>query len=162
MGLWDSDYVKGDWNAICDICGFEYKASKLKENWKGQRVCEKDFETKHPQMFVRPKQEKGSSDWARPPGSTEVWTVADLLGPLVATIVFSDLRSTSVDATAGNMTLTLPTASTRFIYGNRYQVVRVDTSANTVTVNGLSVGPNQTIEFITNNGTSWSLFGRVG
>jgi hypothetical protein len=48
-----SKFVGGDWNAICDICGFQYKASMLFENWKGQRVCAKDLEGRHPQQFVR-------------------------------------------------------------------------------------------------------------
>jgi hypothetical protein len=159
MSIFSSDYVKGDWNAVCDICGFDFKASELKENWKKQRVCVKDFEGKHPQMFVRSKEEKISTDWARVPSSSEVFTTADYIGPIVTTITFSALRRATVDATAGNCTLTLPSAATEFLYGNRYQVVRVDNSANTVSVNGLSVGSFESIIF-QSNGLTWSLFGR--
>lgn len=69
MGALDSKYVPGDWNAVCDICGFNFKASELRDNWKGQKVCKDDFETQHPQMFVRPRPEKVSTDWARLPES---------------------------------------------------------------------------------------------
>lgn len=67
MGFNDTDWVSGDWNAVCDICGFNFKASKLKENWKGQRVCKEDFEGRHPQQFVRSRPEKISTDWSRLP-----------------------------------------------------------------------------------------------
>ncbi len=61
------NYFKaGDWNAICDLCGFRYKASELKKNWKGEMVCPSDFELRHPQEFVRVRPEKISVPWARP------------------------------------------------------------------------------------------------
>lgn len=59
---WDS----GDWNAICDICGFKFKASQLVENWKKQKVCKDDWEPMHPQLFLRPRKEKTAVAWARP------------------------------------------------------------------------------------------------
>lgn len=59
-------YRPGDWNAVCDICGFRYKASQLKKNWKGEMVCEQDFEYRQPQEFVRVQPEKVSTPWARP------------------------------------------------------------------------------------------------
>ena len=160
MGLWDTEYIPGQWNAICDICGLQYKSSKLMENWKGQRVCEKDFEGKHPQMFVRPRPEKITTDWARLPAATEVWTGADYIGPITTTITFTSLRSATVDATAGNCVLTLPSAATEFSYGDQYRVERVDNSSNTVTVNGQSIGAYEAIIF-KSNGTTWSVFGRI-
>jgi hypothetical protein len=49
-----ADYYKpGDNNAICDRCGFKYKASELRKTWDGLMVCDKDFEVRHPQDFVR-------------------------------------------------------------------------------------------------------------
>ncbi len=49
-----ADYFKmGDNNCICDRCGFKYKASELKQTWDGLYVCEKDWEPRHPQDFVR-------------------------------------------------------------------------------------------------------------
>ena len=49
-----ADYLKlGDWNAICAVCGFKYKASQLQKRWDGIYVCASDFESRHPQDFVR-------------------------------------------------------------------------------------------------------------
>lgn len=63
------DYYKpGDWNAICDICGFRFKASQLRKNWKNEMVCADDYETRHPQEFIRVRPERISVPWARPEG----------------------------------------------------------------------------------------------
>jgi hypothetical protein len=48
-----SRYQKGDWKAICDVCGRELKASRLKQRWDGLMVCQQDWEPRHPQDFVR-------------------------------------------------------------------------------------------------------------
>ena len=54
------DYLKlGDQNAICDVCGFKYKLSELKQRWDNLLVCDTDFETRHPMDFQRiPRPEK--------------------------------------------------------------------------------------------------------
>jgi hypothetical protein len=35
------------------MCQFKFKASQLRKNWKGQMVCEADFEHRHPLDFFR-------------------------------------------------------------------------------------------------------------
>jgi hypothetical protein len=63
-----ADYLKlGDSNAICDTCGFKYKHSELKEDWRGLMLCDKCWEPRHPQEFLRgvpdnPMQEKPRPD----------------------------------------------------------------------------------------------------
>ena len=48
-----NDYFKpGDRNAICDGCGFKFKASQLRKRWDGYMVCEDDWEPRHPQDLV--------------------------------------------------------------------------------------------------------------
>ena len=62
-----NDYAKlGDWNAICDSCGFKFKASKLRRRWDGMMVCPTDFETRHPQDLLRGRRDSQSVPWARP------------------------------------------------------------------------------------------------
>lgn len=48
-----SGYVAGDFWRICDRCGFKYRASQTQKTWDGLWVCRADFETRHPQDFVR-------------------------------------------------------------------------------------------------------------
>lgn len=46
-------YRPGDPKGICDICGFEYHLSELRYNWKGSRVCRKDWDPRHPLDYIR-------------------------------------------------------------------------------------------------------------
>jgi len=65
MAKWPS-YDKGDYDAICDSCGFKYKASELKLRWDGLMVCNKDWEPRQPQDFVRAKIDIQAVVWSRP------------------------------------------------------------------------------------------------
>lgn len=65
-------YKSGDWNAICDRCGFKFKASQLKEDWQGFRVCKDDFEMRHPQDFIRARVDKIYVPWVRGEPATSV------------------------------------------------------------------------------------------
>ena len=60
------DYRHGDWNATCDRCGGEFKASELRLEWTGLRVCRADWDPKHPQLSVRGKRDKQAPPWTRP------------------------------------------------------------------------------------------------
>lgn len=58
--------VHGDWNAICDLCGFKFKASQLRRRWDGMRVCPEDYEERHPQDFLKGIKDNPSVPWTRP------------------------------------------------------------------------------------------------
>ena len=61
------DYLKlGDWNAICDLCGFKYKASELRKRWDGFMVCQKDWEPRPPQEYIKGIKEDFSVPFSRP------------------------------------------------------------------------------------------------
>ncbi len=61
-----SKYVAGQWNAICDVCGFEFKSGQLRKDWRGLMVCSKDFETRHPSDLIRIRTKEQLPDWTRP------------------------------------------------------------------------------------------------
>lgn len=46
-------YRAGDFLRVCDVCGFVFYASETRKRWDGMIVCEPDFESRHPQDFVR-------------------------------------------------------------------------------------------------------------
>jgi len=48
-----SKLILGQWNALCDRCGFEFKGSQLKREWTGLMVCPEDYEADHPQKYIR-------------------------------------------------------------------------------------------------------------
>lgn len=41
------------YNAVCESCGFYYKASELQHRWDGLWVCPEDWEVRHPSDFYR-------------------------------------------------------------------------------------------------------------
>ena len=59
-------YKAGEWNLICDVCGKKIKAGISKQRWDGFRVCPSCFEERHPQDFVRARQDKISVSFSRP------------------------------------------------------------------------------------------------
>lgn len=56
----------GTWLAICDRCGFEFPSHMLRKDWQGLMVCEEDFETRHPQDFIRGIPDNPTPPWTRP------------------------------------------------------------------------------------------------
>lgn len=58
-------YDKGDWEALCDVCGRKYKASKLKQRWDGLMCCPQDWEIRQPQDFVRGVPDPQLVPWVR-------------------------------------------------------------------------------------------------
>jgi hypothetical protein len=58
-------YIAGNWNAICDVCGFKFKASEMRKRWDGLMTCAHDFEQDHPQKYLRVKEDKTSVPWVR-------------------------------------------------------------------------------------------------
>ena len=62
-----ADYLElGSWNALCYSCGFKFKASMLKRHWQGYYVCERCWEPRHPQDFVRSVPDVQTPPWAQP------------------------------------------------------------------------------------------------
>jgi hypothetical protein len=53
-------YVEGDFWRICDRCGNKYRQSVTKKTWDNLIVCERCFETRHPQDFVKGKKDSQS------------------------------------------------------------------------------------------------------
>lgn len=59
-------FDSGDWKAICDSCGREFKASHLRKRWDGFMVCPDDWEPRQPQDFVRGVADVQAPPWTRP------------------------------------------------------------------------------------------------
>ena len=62
----DWNYRSGDWWVICDVCGIKIKASKSRHRWDGFVVCDKDFEHRHSQDFIKVRQDKITVPFMRP------------------------------------------------------------------------------------------------
>ena len=59
-------YLSGDHNITCDVCSKKIKMSEAKLRWDGFLVCKDDYEMRHPQDFVRARQDKISVSNTRP------------------------------------------------------------------------------------------------
>jgi len=83
-------FVAGDYWMVCSVCGFHYRRSQMKERWDKAWVCEKDFELRHPQDFVRGIKEKIAVPIARPDSvdftDSTTLTVAGVKGDLTITV----------------------------------------------------------------------------
>jgi len=78
------DYLElGNWNALCDVCGFKFKASELRRRWDGHMVCSNDFEERHPQYLIRGVPDRQAAPWVRPVPVDQFVTVAPVNGALL-------------------------------------------------------------------------------
>lgn len=59
-------YISGEWNLTCDVCSKKIKAHEAKHRWDGFIVCGDCYETRHPQDFVRARQDKITVPFQRP------------------------------------------------------------------------------------------------
>jgi hypothetical protein len=59
-------YRPGDHLVVCDRCGFTIWSSEAKKTWDGLIVCPEDWEPRHPQDFVRGRDDKQSVPDPRP------------------------------------------------------------------------------------------------
>lgn len=74
-------YRSGDWLAICDVCGKKMKASHARHRWDGLIVCDEDFEHRHPQDFLKVKQDKITVPFTRP-RPQDVFVTVNYIVPL--------------------------------------------------------------------------------
>ncbi len=70
-------YESGGWNLICDVCSIKYKSSRAKQRWDGFIVCPNCYEQRHPQDFVKTKQDKITVPYIRPPTDIFIIDVGD-------------------------------------------------------------------------------------
>lgn len=73
-------YRAGDHNVICDRCGFKFHSSQTKKTWDNLIVCLDDFETRHPQDFVRGLKDRQNVIDPRPEA------LDNFVGPLLTNI----------------------------------------------------------------------------
>lgn len=59
-------WKKGQWKAVCDVCGLFYHSSDLKERWDGLMTCRQDWNPRQPQDFVRGIPDPQAIPWGRP------------------------------------------------------------------------------------------------
>lgn len=74
-------YDRGDWKALCDVCGRQLKASALRQRWDGLKTCDDDWEPRQPQDFVRGVADYQAPPWTRPEPSNQFIPVTVIYTP---------------------------------------------------------------------------------
>ena len=62
----------GNYWVVCDTCGFDYRVRETRLTWDNFLVCEKCWEPRHPQEYVRGIRDKQSVPIARPEPDTSM------------------------------------------------------------------------------------------
>lgn len=100
------EYRAGDFWRICDVCGFDYRASETYKRWDGLIVCASDWEPRHPQDFVRGRMDRQRVPDPRPePDASYVVT-----------------QTTTTAAAAAAATALSVTSSTGMVAGHRVAI----------------------------------------
>lgn len=73
-------FESGNWNFICEVCGFKRKATEGVERWDGFMVCKPTikkgcWEMRHPQDLIRPIPDQQKLPWTRPEASDQFISV---------------------------------------------------------------------------------------
>lgn len=94
-----------EYNAICDVCGFKFKASQLRKRWDGFMVCSADFEHRHPMDFYRVRDDNHPLPWVRPEYGVPSMADNDAFDPTVYVCTPARRRPVVAVATVGCATL---------------------------------------------------------
>ena len=149
-------YKKGDYNAVCALCGFEYKASDLRWNNQIQDyVCRHDWEPRHPQERLRAVEDIQSVPWVRL-DPTDIEDVGD--ADVTLTPGTDDTSQTYLTDLTADRTVTLSTVGA--VNGQFFKVTRTGHGSFDLDVGGLFTITNP-ISFgyakVTYNGVAWTL-----
>ena len=79
------NYRKGDFRAVCDVCGQTYYASEMKMRWDNLFCCKWDYEVRQPQDFVRAIPDDPRAEPARPPPA-DVFVDPEVFGGYLTTV----------------------------------------------------------------------------
>lgn len=56
------------WKVACHRCGFWFPSTEIKREWTGLYVCEKDYESRHPQTLIKLKGETAFPEFVNKDG----------------------------------------------------------------------------------------------
>jgi hypothetical protein len=170
-------FSPGQWSIHCQECWTPYKTSQIRKRWDGFWVCNRCWEPRHPQDFIRAIPDRQNVPFSTSdPDFIYPGTAGDLfIVPSTATFsqtIDNNITTVTVDdggfaPTTVNITLTMPTTP----YNNQYLNVFPAMYMNQLTINanaGQSItrssfpkwGAAQSIQFkYTTAGTVWTWLG---
>jgi hypothetical protein len=137
-------YDRGDWNAICDVCGRQVKASALRQRWDGLKTCQDDWEPRQPQDFVRGVADYQAPPFTRPEASdqfTPITYIYDANGqPFIYPTASQTINSLLTHLIKGRIIAPTAVASTVSIVKTTYPKPAVIKTVDGFTVNTATLG----------------------
>lgn len=76
---------------VCDSCGFDIRAEDIRETWDHRLVCPADWEPRHPQDFVRSKQEDMSAKGPVRPDPEPIYILRECADDALAGIAIASI-----------------------------------------------------------------------
>lgn len=73
-----NSFRSGDHFVQCDRSGFKVRVSTTKKEWHGRIVREVDFETRHPQDFVKGRRDRQNPPFAIPEPTDDFLTANEV------------------------------------------------------------------------------------
>ena len=147
-------FKSGDYNAICDRCGFKFKASELKKTWDGFMVCSADFEPRHIADFIKGPRASVPLPWTRPEATDRyIEAVVDIPYTAGGSTITDFVLTDYITPTTGPIIINIPEGvtidgsfsfgtgwpvDTEFVVNNHGRVLVVPDfpDNSTITVNG--------------------------
>lgn len=75
--LVNDNYIKGDFNAICDQCSLQFKGSELRKMWNGLYACKDCWEARPLYETPNKPSKPRRLPFSRPEGKDKFMTVAE-------------------------------------------------------------------------------------
>lgn len=128
--------VTGQWNTICDVCGFKFKSGDLKKRWDGMMCCKDDWEVRHPLDFVKGVPDDSSVPWTRPDsdvdtaehvGDEDKFLNIRILGTPILRIQIWD-----TDLTQERLAILVPTTHTK--EGDEFLIYKINDDGFNLTI----------------------------
>lgn len=95
-----TSWKSGQWNVICDVCGFKKKSGEVKLRWDGLYVCKEDWEPRHSLDFIRAVPDDQSVPFTRPEAEDQFQEPACTSRRSVAGVAIAGCAITGYDTVA--------------------------------------------------------------
>lgn len=66
------NYIMGQWNVVCSMCGRDRKSGEMVKNWQGQWRCPEHNEPRHPQDYVRAPGPESQPEFVQNPADIDI------------------------------------------------------------------------------------------
>lgn len=166
--------VLGQWNVLCDVCGFKFKSGDVQKRWDGLYVCKDDYEVRHPSDFFKGTKDDQRVPFNRPDTCSDT-AYTDVGGnsvtPNCDIDTYGDESATITWGTQSSVLIwnTTLTADRTFTFagspneGDRWIIYRNATTPGAFTLadsGGLQIIPASINAVVTYNynGSAWTLF----